>query len=36
MSAKIVVYTAIFGGYDGLIPQPEFEDVDYICFQTGL
>jgi len=32
MSAKIVIYTAIFGNYDGLIPQPEFPDIDYLCF----
>ena len=29
---RIVVYTAIFGNYDGLIPQPELEGVDFICF----
>ena len=29
---KLVVYTAIFGGYDGLLPQPRFKNVDYICF----
>ena len=29
---KIVVYTAIFGGYNELIEQPQFENVDYICF----
>ena len=29
---RIVVYTAIFGGYDDLIPQPKFEGVDFICF----
>ncbi len=28
----IVVYTAIFGKYDGLIPQPKFKDVKYVCF----
>lgn len=27
----IVVYTAIFGGYEGLLRQPRL-DVDYICF----
>ena len=32
MSAKIVIYTAIFGNYEGLIPQPKFTGVDYICF----
>lgn len=29
---RIVVYTAVFGGYEGLIPQPRFDGVDYICF----
>jgi len=29
---KIVVYTAIFGKYDGLIPQPKYTNVDYVCF----
>ncbi len=29
---KIVVYTAIFGKYDGLIPQPRFKNVEYVCF----
>ena len=28
---KVVVYTAIFGKYDGLIPQPEYTDVEYVC-----
>lgn len=32
---KIAIYTAIFGGYDQLIPQPEFSNVDYICFTDG-
>ena len=32
MSKHIVVYTAIFGGYEGLIPQPSFPHVDYVCF----
>jgi len=32
MSAKIVIYTAIFGNYEGLIPQPEFPGVEYVCF----
>lgn len=31
-NSKIVVYTAIFGGYDGLLPQPRKKGVDYICF----
>ena len=30
--SKIVVYTAVFGEYEGLIPQPRFDGVDYICF----
>jgi O-antigen biosynthesis protein len=29
---KIAIYTAIFGGYDQLKPQPPFQGVDYICF----
>ena len=29
---KIVVYTAIFGDYSGLIEQPIQEGVDYICY----
>ena len=29
---KIVIYTAIFGGYDGLLPQPKIKGVDYVCF----
>lgn len=29
---KIVVYTALFGNYSGLIEQPEIEGVDYICY----
>ncbi len=29
---SIVVYTAIFGQYDGLLPQPKFTNIDYICF----
>lgn len=29
---KLVVYTAIMGEYDGLIPQPQYKDVDYVCF----
>lgn len=32
MSKKIVVYTAIFGSDYGLIKQPKFKDVDYICY----
>jgi len=29
---KIAVYTAIFGGYEGLIPQPKIKGVEYHCF----
>ncbi|MEI6865951.1 glycosyltransferase domain-containing protein [Flavicella sp.] len=29
---KIVVYTALFGNYSGLIEQPKIEGVDYICY----
>jgi len=29
---RIAVYTAIFGGYDHLKPQPETPGVEYICF----
>ena len=29
---KIVVYTAIFGTKAGLIKQPNFSGVDYVCF----
>lgn len=29
---KTVIYTAIFGGYNKLIEQPRFKNVDYICF----
>jgi len=29
---KIIVYTAIFGGIDNLIEQPNYPNVDYICF----
>ncbi len=32
MKNKIVIYTAIFGRYDGLIPQPRFPGIDYVCF----
>jgi hypothetical protein len=32
MKNKIVVYTSIFGPYDGLIPQKKIEGVDFICF----
>lgn len=29
---RIVVYTAVFGGYEGLVPQPRIEGVDFLCF----
>jgi len=32
MKNKIVIYTAIFGPYDDLIPQRKIPGVDYICF----
>jgi hypothetical protein len=32
MQTKIAVYTAIYGDVDGLLPQPGFPGVDYICF----
>lgn len=32
MTLKTVVYTAIFGDYEGLVPQPAIPGVDYICF----
>lgn len=32
MEKKIVVYTAIFGNYSGLIEQPKLDNVDYICY----
>lgn len=32
MNKKIVVYTAIFGKYSGLIEQPKLKNVDYICY----
>jgi hypothetical protein len=27
-----VIYTSIFGGYDGLIPQKRIDGVDFVCF----
>ncbi len=32
MSKKIVVYTAVFGNYSGLIPQPKLPNIDFICY----
>ncbi|MCK4349583.1 MAG: DUF616 domain-containing protein [Candidatus Krumholzibacteria bacterium] len=29
---KIAVYTAVFGGYEGLVPQPRIDGIEYICF----
>lgn len=31
-SGDVAVYTAIFGGYDELQPQPSVQGVDFICF----
>src|SRR5690606_41457491 len=27
-----VIYTAIFGNYEGLLPQKELPDWDFVCF----
>jgi hypothetical protein len=32
MENKIIVYTALFGNYSGLIEQPKLKNVDYICY----
>ncbi|MFP4012528.1 MAG: hypothetical protein ACLFVQ_00440 [Chitinispirillaceae bacterium] len=32
MNNRIAIYTSIFGGYDGLLPQKKLEGADYICF----
>lgn len=32
MKNRLVVYTALFGDYGGLIEQPKLEGVDYICY----
>ena len=29
---KTVIYTAIFGGYEGLLPQRSIPGVDFVCF----
>ncbi|MBN1884789.1 MAG: DUF616 domain-containing protein [Candidatus Krumholzibacteriota bacterium] len=29
---RIAVYTAVFGGYEGLVRQPRIEGVDFLCF----
>jgi hypothetical protein len=31
-SDRIVIYTSIFGGYDGLLPQKKLPNVDFVCF----
>jgi hypothetical protein len=30
--SKTVIYTSIFGRYDGLIPQTKLKGVDFVCF----
>jgi hypothetical protein len=30
--ARTAIYTAIYGGYDRLAPQPELDGVDWVCF----
>ncbi|QQY81875.1 DUF616 domain-containing protein [Tamlana sp. s12] len=32
MNDRIVVYTALFGDYSGLIDQPKIKNVDFICY----
>lgn len=32
MNKKIIVYTALFGNYGGLIPQPKLPNIEYICY----
>ncbi|KAB1067239.1 DUF616 domain-containing protein [Tamlana haliotis] len=32
MKDRIVVYTAVFGEYSGLITPPKMKNVDYICY----
>jgi Protein of unknown function (DUF616) len=29
---RVAVYTAIYGGYDALLEQPEMPGVDFVCF----
>ncbi len=31
MDENIVIYTSLFGQYEGLIPQPRIPGIDYIC-----
>lgn len=31
-NGRVVVYTAIFGRYEGLLPQRRLPGVDYVCF----
>lgn len=35
MPKRVAIYTAIFGDFDSLKPQPRFPGVDYICFSDG-
>ncbi|ANW96825.1 hypothetical protein AXE80_11275 [Wenyingzhuangia fucanilytica] len=32
MKNKIVVYTALFGNYSGIIEQPKIKGVEYLCY----
>ena len=36
MPPKVCIYTAIYGGYDVLKPQPKYEGVSYLCFTDVL
>jgi len=36
MDNKIVVYTAIFGTCDGLLPQKPQKGIDYVCFSDRI
>ncbi len=35
-SDRIVIYTAIYGGYDSLAPQPELDGVEWVCFTDNV
>lgn len=35
MKNRIVVYTSIFGEYDGLLPQKRIKGLDYVCFSDS-
>jgi hypothetical protein len=35
MRHRIAVYTSIFGGYEGLMPQRRIAGVDFLCFTDG-